>query len=356
MMTPKPDTEMRADAPHRTERSSRSNHVEVEEHDHDSEHHEHHHHADRIDFLRRASWGAILGGTAVAVVIQIMFTLLGISFGMGAVDFQGEGNATSGVGMAMGVWTAIGALVALFTGGWIAGRLAGTAQRAESTLHGVVTWAVVTLIAFWTMTSVVGGVMSATTSALGSALSAAGQGISAVMPDNISAPNISTQQVQTTAQDFLRQAGIPEARVNQYIASSQQQLEDAATRAAMNPERAWDEITTAFQNVAQQGSDIARRNITTQDAANVLARNTGMTQQEANAVAQQWAQRIEQANPRQEAQRIGNQVQNTLERTGDRVAGSISSAAMWTFVSLLIGLIAAALGGFLGAVRRGIPA
>jgi len=52
----------------------------------------------------------------------------------------------------MGVWTTLGALVALFIGGWIAGRLAGTAEKFETTLHGVVTWAVVTMIVLWTMT------------------------------------------------------------------------------------------------------------------------------------------------------------------------------------------------------------
>jgi hypothetical protein len=354
MLTPKPNTEMRADSPRRTEQAR---HSEVEDRHDEDEHHEHHHRSpDRIDFLRRASWGAILGGTAVAVVVQIMFTLLGISFGMGTVDPQTESNPMSGVGMAVGIWTAVGALVALFTGGWIAGRLAGTAQRAESTLHGVVTWAVVTLIAVWSMTSVVGSVLSTTTSALGNALQAAGQGVSAVMPNNVNAPNVSTQQVQGTAEDFLRQAGISQETVDQYISNSTQQLQNAATQAAQNPQQAYQEITTALSNIGQRGSDIAQRNISTQDAANLIARNTGIPQDRANAIAQQWSQRIQQANPEQEAQQISNQVQNTVARVGDKVAGGISSAAAWTFVSLLIGLIAAAIGGALGAVKRGLPA
>ncbi len=345
---------MRADAPHRTERSGRTRHVDVEDHDHD--HHDDHHDHRQVHFLRRASWGAILGGTAVAVVVQIMFTLLGISFGMGTVDPQTENSPMSGVGMTMGIWTAVGALVALFTGGWIAGRLAGTAEKAESTLHGVITWAVVTLIVFWSMTSVLGSVLSTTTSALGSALKAAGQGVSAVVPNNVNAPNVSTQQVQGTAQDFLRQMGISQETVNQFITSSTQQLQGAATQAAQNPQQAYEEITTALSNIAQRGGDIAQRNISTQDAANVIAKNTGMPQDRANALAQQWSRRIQQADPAQQVQQAGSQVQNTLERVGDTVAGGLSSAAAWTFISLLIGLIAAAIGSGLGAVKRGIPA
>ncbi len=285
-----------------------------------------------------------------------MFTLLGISFGMGTVDPQTENSPMSGVGMTMGIWTAVGALVALFTGGWIAGRLAGTAEKAESTLHGVITWAVVTLIVFWSMTSVLGSVLSTTTSALGSALKAAGQGVSAVVPNNVNAPNVSTQQVQGTAQDFLRQMGISQETVNQFITSSTQQLQGAATQAAQNPQQAYEEITTALSNIAQRGGDIAQRNISTQDAANVIAKNTGMPQDRANALAQQWSRRIQQADPAQQVQQAGSQVQNTLERVGDTVAGGLSSAAAWTFISLLIGLIAAAIGSGLGAVKRGIPA
>ena len=353
-MTPKPDTEMRADAPQRIGHTRQARQVDVEDYDDDRP--THRDRDDRIHFLRRASWGAILAGTAVAVVVQIMFTLLGIAFGMGTVDPQTENNPMSGVGMTMGIWTAVGALVALFAGGWIAGRMAGTSEKAESTLHGVVTWSVVTLIVFWSMTSVVGSVLSTTTSALGSALKAAGQGVSAAVPNNINAPNVSGQQVQTTAQDFLRQVGISQDTVNQYLSNSQQQLQNAATQAAQNPQQAYQEITTALQNIAQRGGDIAQRNLSTQDAANLIARNTGMPQEQANAVAQQWSQRIQQANPTQQVQQASNQLQNTVERVGDKVAGGISSAATWTFVSLLVGLIAAAVGGAFGAVKRGIPA
>ena len=353
MITPKPETDYTGVSDRRAIVSERR--VEDDDrHDIDRHHDEDRH--ERLHFLRRASWGAILGGTAVAVVVQIMFTLLGISIGMGGVDPQSENNALSGVGMTLGIWSAIGALVALFVGGWIAGRLAGTAERGESTLHGVVTWAVVTLIAFWSMTSIVGGVLSGTTNALGSALRAAGQGVSAVVPNNVNAPDVSPQQMQNTVQDFLRQAGISQATIDQYINTSTQQLQNAAAQAARNPQQAYQEITTALSNVASRGADIAQRNISTQDAANVIARNTGMTQEQANNVAQQWAQRIQQANPQQQAQQAGQQLQNTLERAGDKVAGGISSAAAWTFVSLLVGLIAAAIGGALGAVKRGIPA
>ncbi len=316
---------------------------------------EHADHDDHLHFLRRASWGAIFAGTAVAVVVQIMFTLLAISFGLAMVDPRTESNPMSGVGLMVGVWTALGALVALFAGGWIAGRLAGTAEKFETTLHGVVTWAVVTLIVCWTMTSALGAVLNTATSALGSALRMAGQGISAVVPDNATLPNVTGQQVKSTAQTFLQEMGISPATVNQYLTNAGQQLGDAATAAATNPQQAYDEIATALTNIAQRGGDIAQT-VSTEDAANVIAKNTGVSQEKANELAQQWKQRIEQTNFSGRAQQAVNQAQTGLAKAGDAVAGGISSAAAWAFVSIFIGLIAAGAGGWLAAPKRGIPA
>ena len=271
------------------------------------------------------------------------------------IDPQTESNPMNGVGLMMGVWAAVGALVALFAGGWIAGRLAGTAEKSETTLHGVVTWAVVTLIVLWTMTSAIGGILNTATGALGSALQATGRGISAVVPDNVNTPNVSRQQVQSTAQTFLQQMGISPDTVNQYLNTSGRQLGNAATNAAINPQQAYDEISTALANIAQRGGAIAET-VDTQDAANVIAKNTGLPPEKANALAQQWSQRIQQTDFKAEAQRIGNNVQNTLASAGGKVAGGISSAAAWTFVSIFLGLLAAAFGGALAAPKHGLPA
>ncbi len=344
-MTPNSDPNLIRTEPVHAERER-----SFEEHDFERGDHDHHPH-----FLRRVSWGAIFAGTAVAVVVQIMFTLLAISFGLAMVDPRTESNPMSGVGTMVGIWTALGALVAFFVGGWVAGRMAGTAEKFESTLHGVVTWAVVTLIVCWTMTSALGSILNTATSALGSALRVAGQGISAVVPDNASLPNVSGQQVMGTAQTFLQEMGISPATVNQYLATSQQQLGDAATAAATNPQQAYNEIATALTNIAQRGGNIAQT-VSTEDAANVIAKNTGMSQEKANALAQQWKQRIEQANVSGRAQQAVDQVQTGLAKAGDVVAGGISSAAAWAFVSIFIGLIAAAVGGMLAAPKRGIPA
>lgn len=330
MITPKSDTNPNQDPPIRADR-------------------------DPIHFLRRASWGAILAGTAVAVVVQIMFTLLAIAFGMSMIDPRTESNPMSGVGMMMGVWTTLGALVALFVGGWIAGRLAGTAEKSDTTLHGVVTWAVVTIIVLWTMTSAIGGILNSATSALGSALRAAGQGISAVVPDNADLPNVSGQEVRTTVQTFLQQMGISPQTVNQYLTSSRQQLGAAATAAATNPQQAYDEIMTKLTNIAERGGDIAQT-VSTQDAANVITKNTGMAPEKANELAQEWSQRIKQTNFKKQTGLAIDKMETGLAKAGDAVAGRISSAAAWTFVSILLGLIAAAVGGALAAPKRGIPA
>lgn len=340
MLTPRIDTPESAVDPRIRERD--------EAHVADHEHHPH--------FLRRASWGAIFAGAIVAVVVQIMITVLGLSFGMATVDPQTDGNAFGSLGTTTGIWAIIAALVALFTGGWISGRLAATRSKFESLLHGIVMWAVVTMIVLWSMTSVIGSVLSTTTSALGTALNTTGQGVSAIMPNNVNLPNVSGRDLRDSAQEFLRSAGVSEQTIDQYLASSRQQLQNAATQAAMNPQQAFAEIQTALVNVAQRGATIAQRNITTQDAARVLAQNTGMTQEQATQAVQNWSQQVAQMEPAEQVRATTQQLQKTAARLGDDVAGAISSAAAWTFVSMLIGMIAAAAGGLLAAPKRGIPA
>ncbi|MBA3351158.1 MAG: hypothetical protein H0U23_01810 [Blastocatellia bacterium] len=308
-----------------------------------------------VPILRRTVWGAILAGVAIALVVQIMFSLLGLAIGMASVDPQVEQQPLSGLGMTTGIWTAVGAVVALFSGGWVAERLAGNPHKSDGLLHGLVTGAVVTMIAVWMMTTAVGRVLNVATGALGSALQAAGQGIAAVVPDNVQLPNVSVTEAKNRAQQFLREMEISQETVNQFVSNATQQLGTAATQAATNPEQAFEEISTALTNIAQRGGNIVQENVDQKDAVDLLVKNTGMTREKAQAAVEQWSQRIQKeyaqaTNPADPT--LKESLTNTVERTGDKVAGAISSFAAWTFFSILVGLAAAGFGGCLGAPKR----
>lgn len=104
--------------------------------------------------LRRISWGAVLVGTVVVMVVWMTLALLGMGIGLASVD----PGATPGRGIAIGamIWWIITSLIALFIGGWVAGRLAGPQRRLDGALHGMATWGVSALVTVFLLTTTVG--------------------------------------------------------------------------------------------------------------------------------------------------------------------------------------------------------
>lgn len=103
---------------------------------------------------RYVDWGAILAGAAVAAGVFSVFTVFGSGIGLSLVP-PTEGNALSALGLLIaaalwGLWVQISSYIA---GGYVAGRLRqriGDASQHEVEMrdgaHGLVTWAVGTLI------------------------------------------------------------------------------------------------------------------------------------------------------------------------------------------------------------------
>jgi hypothetical protein len=93
----------------------------------------------------RLDWGAVGAGLAIASAIQIALALFGRAVGLGA--------APAGGGTAGGLLAALGAsavlAVSLYVGGSATGRIAGTRSAGRGTLHGVVLWALSTILAGW---------------------------------------------------------------------------------------------------------------------------------------------------------------------------------------------------------------
>ena len=155
----------------------------------------------------RVSWGAIFAGAAVALVASVVLNMLGFGIGAVALDPAEAGQAQA-IGIAAGVWTILVSLVALFVGGWIAGRLSGTTRRFEGLLHGVVTWSLVTLAVLWLVTTALGTVVGGAFGAIAEAAPAA-------------AEQVEQQQIGQAEQQLEQQAGQVDP----------QQVEQAAQRA-----------------------------------------------------------------------------------------------------------------------------
>ena len=133
-------------------------------------------HADtRAVLLNEVSWGAIFAGAVTALVTQVIVNLVGVGVGLASVGTTAADNpSASTVSMGAGVWFVASGIVASLAGGLIAGRLSGKPLPGAAALHGLVSWAVTTLVVLYLLTSAASGLVGGTLGTVSSALGGAG--------------------------------------------------------------------------------------------------------------------------------------------------------------------------------------
>jgi polyhydroxyalkanoate synthesis regulator phasin len=281
---------------------------------------DHDHHPDRV--VRRISPWAVLAGSVVGVVVLFLLSLFGLGIGLATIDpLPGaSGTPDAGtLGIGTGIWFIITFLIALFAGGWIAGRLAGDPKKLDGMLHGLVAWALSTLVIMWLMTTAVSSIIGGAFSLVGSVASTSAQGVQAA------ASGGSGQAIMDAVQQQ-----VPWNRIEQRV--------EQALPADVDLDR--QTLTAAVRQFVAGGGD-------RQAVIDVLVDQGGMSQENAESALQNMEQAYEQAV--QEAQQQAAQV-------ADATAEAVSAAALWAFIALLLGGAAAAAGGWIGAPRDEIAA
>jgi hypothetical protein len=104
-------------------------------------------------------WSAIFAGTAVAVGLWILLQIFGMGAGLAAVDTDRLGSLR-GISIGTSVWSLLAPLIAMFIGGFIAGKLAGTLDDRMGMLHGVIVWALTSVLGVLACVSLVGALAS----------------------------------------------------------------------------------------------------------------------------------------------------------------------------------------------------
>lgn len=143
-------------------------------------------------------WGAVLAGVAVGISVQLVLTLLGIASGLSMTSVQqGEAPGTGAM-----IWAGIAMLAAALIGAYVAGRMSGLKRKTDGILHGVVSWAVTTLLFVVLATSAGGSLLSGLFSSVGqSATSMAQAGTSpgglASMLNRQLGLNVTTESMRT---------------------------------------------------------------------------------------------------------------------------------------------------------------
>lgn len=124
----------------------------------------------------RLSWGAIFAGLIVAMVTQIVLSVLGLAIGLTIWD---PGDAAAGLAQGAGIWMAVAALISLFAGGVVTGRLAGVLTVGDGALHGGVMWGLSVVLTLWLTAAgagmILGGAFQVVSTAAGAGYDLAGE-------------------------------------------------------------------------------------------------------------------------------------------------------------------------------------
>lgn len=313
--------------------------------------------AGAVPVVKRISWGAIFAGAVLALVIQLSLSLLGLGIGLGTIDPMEEQNPMSGIGLGAGIWWIVSMLVSLYLGATVASRLAGMPRPTDGLLHGLLTWAVVTLLTFYLLTTAVGRIIGGVTGVAGRALTGAGKGIAAVAPEageaikgELQERGIDVNDLKREARLLLRQTGkaelSPENLERQAKATGRDAKAEAGQSAA-NPQATDDNFDDVIDRLTSRAENIG--NAADRDAAvNVVMQRTGKSRAESEQVVDNWIATAKQARVKFEEAKV--KAEATARETGDKAAEGLSKAALLAALGLGLGAAAAAFGG-----RRAVP-
>jgi hypothetical protein len=265
---------------------------------------------------RRLSWGAVIAGVVLVLATHLLLSLLGVGVGFTTIDPAQQGGTpqASTLGIGAGVWWTISYMIALMLGGYVAARLSGVLVRGNGVLHGLVTWAAALLLSAWLLTSTLGSVLGTTFNAIGSVASGVGQTVQQAVPEVAQAAGLSADQLRQRAEELLRPA-------DQGPQSREAALRDLARN------------VTAIAT-GGEGAEQAR-----QQAVSIISQQAGIPEDQAN-------QRLAQLE--EELRQTGQQAAETATQAADTASTTLASAGIGTFISLLLGAIAAMVGGALG--------
>jgi len=108
------------------------------------------------DGLPRLSWGSVIAGVILSSIVYLIMSVLGTAIGASLLSPLSRPDPLHGFGFGSGVWVIVTTVLAVFIGSYFAGRCA----PVLGWLHGLLSWAVMTLLIVFGMTSLIGGAVS----------------------------------------------------------------------------------------------------------------------------------------------------------------------------------------------------
>jgi hypothetical protein len=294
-------------------------------------------------------WSAIIGGWLVATGIASLMYVAGLAIGFTAFDPYNAAATAKGIGTGTAIWMVLTWAVSLFLGGMFASWFDGRADQTVGSLHGVAVWGLSIaasglLLAVGLTQFVQGG-----TAILkgGAMVGATAAGMSAPPSREVGGPmddaiiglqaKVTQRVAQTNARNAPGSALVVPAPVAPATAAPAAGAAipaspPVAQASAADVRRAADQLDR--QTMAAVATALMKGN--TENAKALLAANTSMSQADIDQTLQDLSAQVDKYKA-------------DVQAAAD-AAARYTATAMWIiFFSSLIALVAAAIGGWLGA-------
>jgi hypothetical protein len=268
-----------------------------------------------------ASWSAIFAGASVAAAVSLILVALGAGLGFASVSpWPGHGVSAAAFAVTTAIWLIVTQWVSSGVGGYMAGRLrtrwVGTHTHEvffRDTAHGLVTWAVATLLVAVTLTSTV--------------FSALGEGAHA-------ASGVASAAAGTTSASGPGAMRALSALPGAYDLDKLFRTSGSATGNSAPDSRA--EVSHIIANAAGAGSlsDTDRAYL-----AELVAARTGIPRSDAATRVDEFVTATRDA-------------EGKVKAAADAARQAASQAAMFTALSLLVGAFIASVSAVLGGRLR----
>jgi hypothetical protein len=281
------------------------------------------------------SWGAILAGAAAAASLSLILLILGTGLGLSSVSpwaYNGVSATTFGVSTIL--WLAFTQIFASGTGGYLAGRLRTKWISVHTdevyfrdTAHGLLAWALATLATAALLTSVIGSIVNG---GIQAGASVAGDVATAAVGSEMAKSNKERTPLSYYVDSLFRKDSMAT------LARSGVALDAAQPNSAgFAPE-----VTRIFMNTLRT-EPLPAEDI--RYVGQLVAQHTGLTQQDAE-------KRVIDTYAR--AQVKIRDMETAARDAADKARKASAYAALWLFVSLLIGAFVASFAATVGGQQR----
>lgn len=270
---------------------------------------------ERTAAFNQISWGAVFAGVVLALTVQFLLNLLGVGIGAAVIDPGTADNPGAGAASIVGgLWYVVAGLIGAFAGGYVSSRLSGRPVKSTGSFHGLVTWAVTTLVVLCLLTTSVGALVGGAFSGLSSVIG--GVGGAATTAAQAAAPSLDNMNPMA---DLDRQ-------VRETTGNDPQALQAGAV-AAMQA------VVSGDPSKVAEAKD---------RAASALAKARNTTVEEARIQVDDYEAKYRQT--------VAQAKQKATEAavTATKV---VSRGALLGFVALLFGAVAGWFGGAAGTLR-----